>query len=73
MASMDEVDPAEQSSRRPGVVGLILGAVVLGLIALATLPAVVDWDTLGQSSIFALSAADAVLLGTRAARIRRDP
>jgi hypothetical protein len=60
---------AARTTPRAG--GLILGAVVLGLVAVLSVPAVVDWDTLGQTAVFLVSAAAAVLLGTRAARVRR--
>lgn len=72
MACAEDPDQAERGSGKSRAGGLTLGAVVLGALALATFPAVVDWGTLGQSAIFVVCAAGAVLLGTQAARRRRD-
>lgn len=72
MGSAENPDHAERSSGQARAGGLIVGAIVLGILALATFPEVVDWNTLGQSAVFTLCAAGAVLLGTHAARVRRD-
>lgn len=73
MADAQNPDHGGRIDPKARVGGLILGAVVLGILALLTFPAVVDWGNLGQAAICAVSAAGAILLGTQAARMRREP